>query len=117
MPLRSWVRRLERRSKKGLASYPLVDGSRFYYDPVEAYSDFVVYCYRLSCGEEAEVPEAYRMLEKAADPLAAVDTLRVARPDLAPHTIDDVFDIEHLAAHRELVARDEALEPAEDLSE
>jgi len=117
MPLRSWVRRLERKSKKGLASFELVDGSTYYYDPLEAYASFIVFAYHLGSGEKAEVPDVFRKLEKAADIHAALDGLRPDRPDLAPHTLEGVFDIEHLLAHRELVVRAEALEPAEDLSE
>jgi len=57
------------------------------------------------------------MLEKAADPLAALDGLRPPRPDLTPCDFEHVFDVERLAAHRELVVRAEALVPVEDLSE
>jgi hypothetical protein len=117
MPLRSWVKRLERRSKKRLASFELVDGSTYYYDPLEAYASFILFCYRLGSGGEPEVPEVYRRLEKAANIPSVLDGLRPDRPDLAPHSLEGVFDIDHLLAHRELVVRAEALEPAVDLSE
>src|SRR5215203_783725 len=67
--------------------------------------------------EEREVPEVYRQLEKAADIPAALAQLRPDRPDLAPHTIEGVFDIDHLLETCELVVRAEALEPAVDMSE
>jgi len=117
MPLRSWVRRLEKRSKEGLESFELTDGSTYYYDPNEAYVGFILFCYDLGSGSSPEIPEVFRRLEKAADIPAALDGLRSDRPDLAPHTIEGVFDIEHLLEQRELVVRAEALEPVEDLSE
>jgi len=117
MPLRSWVRRLERRKREGLASFVLTDGSTYYYNSDEAYIDFILFCYDLGRGEEVEIPEVYRRLTEAADIHGALDELRPDRPDLAPNTIEGTFDIEHLLAHRELVVREEALVPAEDLSE
>jgi len=117
MVRRSWIRRLERRSRAALESFELLRGGRYYYDRDEAYTSFILFCYRLGCGEEPEVPEVYRQLEKAADIPAALAQLRPDRPDLAPHTIEGVFDIDHLLETRELVVRAEALEPAVDMSE
>jgi hypothetical protein len=114
---RAWLRRLERRSRRNLASFRLIDGSAYYYAPDQAYVGFILYCYHLGTGFEAEVPEVYRRLEQAADIPAALEQLRPDRPDLAPHTLEDVFDIEHLLETRELVVREEALEPVADLSE
>ena len=100
-----------------MESFELVDGTRFFYDKDEAFVAFYVFAWRLGCGEEAEMPRTFRMLEKAADPLAALDGMRPPRPDLTPCDFEYVFDVEHLAQHRELVIREEALEPAVDLSE
>jgi hypothetical protein len=36
VPLRSWIKRLEHAAQGGLASFELVDGSRYYYDRLEA---------------------------------------------------------------------------------
>jgi hypothetical protein len=114
MPLRSWLRRLERRSKAGLESFALTDGSRYYYDPIQAYVEFALFTYNLIGGEEPEVPEAYRKLEKAADIRAALEGLRPPRTELALATPEETFDIEHLLEHRELLVRPH--EPAQDLS-
>jgi hypothetical protein len=110
MSRRSWIRHLEKRARRNLASFALTDGTTYYYDPAKAYADFIVYHYELISGEDPALPEAYRMLEKAADIPAALALLRPDRPDLAPATIDDVFDIDRLIERRELVVREEALE-------
>lgn len=114
---RSWVRRLERRSKGHLASFRLRDGSYFYYDPVEAYANFIVYDWHLVRGEDPRLPAVYRALTEAADIRGALEQLRPERPDLAPVTVEGLFDVDALLTRRELVVRPEALGSVADLSE
>jgi hypothetical protein len=114
---RGHLRRLERRSKGHIASFKLRDGSRFYYDPVEAYADFILFDYLLVRGEDPDLPAVYRALTEAADIRAALEQLRPERPDLAPTTVEGTFDMDALLDRRELVVRPEALEPGLDLSE
>jgi hypothetical protein len=115
MGLRSWVKRLERGAHEDMESFELLGGGRYYYDRDEAYAAFIVYSYHLGCGEEPEVPEVYRRLEKAADIPAALAQLQPERPDLAPYTLEGLFDIDWLLERRELVPRVQEL--PEDLSE
>jgi hypothetical protein len=117
MVRRSQIRRLERRSKGHLASFRLRDGSRFYYDPIQAYMDFIVFDWHLVRGEEPEIPAVWRALTEAADIPAALEQVRPERPDLSPITFEGTFDVDALVERRELVVRPEALEMPPDLSE
>ena len=44
MPLRGWIKRLERASREDLASFELLDGSRYYFDPTSP-----IFFMKLSC--------------------------------------------------------------------
>lgn len=116
MSLRSWVRSLERRSKRGLESFVLLDGSRFYYDPLQSYKDIYVYGYDALLGNPwPRPPEVLRRLAEAADIRAALKQLEPANAEVALVSVGELFDMDALLKRRELVLIPQ--EPAEDLSD
>jgi hypothetical protein len=42
-PMRSWIKRLERRAHEDLESFVLQDGSTYYYDRLEIYKDLFLH--------------------------------------------------------------------------
>jgi hypothetical protein len=116
VPLRSWVRSLERRSKRGLESFELLDGSRFYYDPARAYKDLFVYSYDALLGNPwPRPPEILRRLTEAADIRAALKQLEPANAEVVLVSVGELFDMDALLGRRELIPLEQ--KPAEDLSE
>jgi hypothetical protein len=46
---RGWVKRIERAAKDELESFEVLDGSRYYYDPIEAAKELFLFgidCYK-----------------------------------------------------------------------
>jgi hypothetical protein len=116
MPLRGWVRSLERRSKRGLETFALVDGSVYSYDPVKVHKDLFVYAYDAMLGEPWPAPpEIYRRLTEAADIRAALAKLEPENPEVSIARFEELFDVDALVERRELIPLTH--EPAEDLSE
>jgi hypothetical protein len=116
MPLRGWVRSLERRSKRGLESFALLDGSRFYYDPARAYKDMFGYSYDALLGDPWPAPpEILRRLTEAADIRGDLAQLEPEHPEVSLVSVGELFDVDALVERRELVPRMQ--EPVEDLSE
>jgi hypothetical protein len=116
VPLRSWVRSLERRSKRGLESFELLDGSRFYYDPARAYKDLFVYSYDAILGNPwPQPPEILRRLTEAADIQRALKQLEPERPEASLVCVSELFDMDALLKRRELIPLEQ--KPVEDLSE
>jgi hypothetical protein len=68
--LRRWLKRLERGSRENRASFALMDGSRYYYDP----ATWEVFLHWHECSTAGnpenwpEPPEVLRKLTEAKDP-------------------------------------------------
>ncbi len=76
MPLRNWIKRLERASREDLESFELLDGSRYYFDPLS----WDLFMHWAECGKRnardwPEPPEVVRKLTEAKDVEAALDAL------------------------------------------
>jgi hypothetical protein len=100
--IRGWVKRLERASREDLASFELLDGSRYYFDP--ASPELFMHWYE--CGKAGsahnwpEPPEVLRKLTEAKDVERAIELVRDEGSwDFL------VYDIEILVAERSLEPR------------
>jgi hypothetical protein len=113
MPLRSWIKRLEHAALGGLASFELVDGSRYYYDRLEAAKETFLHgmdCMTADGFEDwPEPPEAYLKMCEARDPAAVVEMLTSAE------VVEFPYDRGALISERRLVPVEYG--PVEDLSE
>jgi hypothetical protein len=75
--LRSWVKRVEHAARGNLASFELLDGSRYYYDP----STWDLFLHWHACLGKSSAhdwpppPEVIRKLTEARDPQAALGAL------------------------------------------
>lgn len=102
MPLRSWIKRMEKAAKGNLESFELLDGSRYYFDPM-SFSLFLHMCDCLHAGSAhnwPEPPEVVRKLTEAKDVERAIEQLRgEAAYDFL------VYDIEVLINERRLEPR------------
>jgi hypothetical protein len=75
--LRGWIKRLERGARGDLASFELLDGSRYYFDPASA-SLFLHWCDCIRAGSAhnwPEPPEVVRELCEAKDVRRALQEL------------------------------------------
>src|SRR5215211_2342150 len=75
--LRSWVKRVEHAARGNLASFELLDGSRYYYDPAswELFMHWYECLGETSTHNWPEAPEVIRKLCEAKDPQAALDAV------------------------------------------
>jgi hypothetical protein len=75
--IRGWVKRLEHAAREDLASFELLDGSRYYFDP--ASPELFLHWYE--CGKVGsahnwpEPPEVMRKVCEANDPRAALEAV------------------------------------------
>ena len=119
MGLRGWLKRLERATREDMASFVLMDGSRYYYDP--ASPELFMHWYEcLTAGNPErwpEPPELLRKLTEARDPAAAGAQLISSAGCFLP------YDPEVLATERRLgpvslvAGRDVHDQEVEDLSD
>jgi hypothetical protein len=100
--IRGWVKRLEHAARKDLASFELLDGSRYYFDP--ASPELFMHWYE--CGKAGsahhwpEPPEVMRKLAQAKDVERAIELVRGEGSwDFL------VYDIEVLISERTLEPR------------
>src|SRR5918995_649127 len=119
MGLRGWLKRLERGASEDLASFELLDGSTYHYDPLETYRQLFLHAYDVQLGDASEAkwpepPEIYRMLCKARDPAAVLERLRPENSQGAFVNPAELYDTDALVRERRLVPL--AVEPVEDLS-
>lgn len=114
MRLRSWVKKLEDRARGNMASFDLLDGSRYYYDPEETHKQLFLHAYDSYLGVTSPAPEIYHAICRARDPEAALATIA---PDNPGAFVDPtaLYDYEALIYERRLVPI--IVEPPEDLSE
>ncbi len=105
MGLRDKFRRLEKTMRGTLASFELVDGSRYFYEPEKAWSELFLHhsdCMRADHRSEPrpEPPEILTAVAKARDRRSAVERLYAQDP--APLT---AYDLEALVERGEFDPR------------
>jgi hypothetical protein len=116
--LRGWLKRLERGASEDLASFELLDGSIYRYNPLETHKELFLHAYSLQLGESdkwPQPPEIYRKLCQAKDPAAALERLQPENPQSAFVNPAELYDTDVLVHERRLVPL--SVEPPEDLSE
>jgi hypothetical protein len=116
MPIsRREIRRLEHAARGEWDSFPLLDGSRYFYDTAETYKALFLFAYDLQLGRVGEVPEFYQKLTQARDPAEVLQRIEPDNPAAAFVNPSALFDRDILVRERRLVPL-VAPEP-EDLSE
>jgi len=118
MALRNWLRRLERDARGDLESFELLDGSTYFYDPLETYMELFMHACDVQLGEAdkwPEPPEVYRRMCEARDPAAVLERLGPEEPEGAFVDVSYIFDTNVLVNERRLVLLTHA--PVKDLSE
>jgi len=119
MPLRGWIKRLERDARGDLESFVLEDGSRHYYDPTSG-ERFLhsMDCLRAQSDGEPfpDPPETIKALPRARDRAAALNQVAGGTFDIFPYDKQVLVERGELVP-RSLVAGRELGEPLEDLSE
>jgi hypothetical protein len=118
--VRDKLRRLERAARGHLVSFELLDGSRYYHDPL----DPELFLHGMECltagnpDKWPEPPEAVRKVTKAKDPRAALESIRGGGTlDVIPY-VPEALTTERVIKPRSLVAgRDVYAQETEDLSE
>jgi len=116
--MHSWIRRLERDARGHLESFELLDGSTFYYDPLETYAELYLHAYDSLLGDAdrwPEPPPIYRKMCEARHPAAVLERFRPENPERAFVDVTQIYDTEVLVRERRLVPLVHA--PVEDLSE
>jgi hypothetical protein len=116
MSLRGWIKRLERRAHEELESFELLDGSIYYYDPLETYKELFLHAcdLQLGKGEWPEPPEVYRKMCEARDVAEVLEQFKPEDPEGAFVDVTHIYDTDLLIHERRLVPRFVA--PVEDLS-
>jgi hypothetical protein len=75
VPLRGWIKRMEKAARGSLASFELLDGSRYYFDPISA--DLFLHWYDcIRAGSAHNWPPAPEIIQKvceAKDPEVALE--------------------------------------------
>jgi hypothetical protein len=99
--IRGWLKRLERTSREDLASFELLDGSRYYFDPASPNLYlFWLACIKTSADRWPEPPQVMRKLTQAKDVERAIELVRGEGSwDFL------VYDIEVLISERTLEPR------------
>jgi hypothetical protein len=76
--IRGWVKRLEHTAREDLASFELLDGGRYYFDPASP-TLFMHWCECATAGSAHDwppVPEVLRKLTEAKDVERAIELVR-----------------------------------------
>jgi hypothetical protein len=118
MALRNWLRRLERDARGDLESFELLDGSTYYYDPLETYMELFMHACDVQLGDAdkwPEPPEVYRKMCEARDPAAVLERFRPEDPERAFVNVAELYETDVLVNERRLVPTYHP--PVEDLSE
>jgi|SRR5215208_4212308 len=115
MGLRDQLQRLKRDARGDLDSFPLLDGSRYYYNTTEVHKQLFLHTYDLQLGRRPEPPEVLTKLCQARNPAAVLGRFRPERPEQAFVDLAACYDTDALVKGRRLVAFE--VEPPEDLSE
>ncbi len=64
--VRGWIKRLERASREDLESFELLDGSRYYFDPL-SWELFLHWCDCMKAGSAHNWPEAPEIMRKVCE--------------------------------------------------
>jgi hypothetical protein len=102
VPLRSWIKRMERAARGNLASFELLDGSRYYFDPLSG-DLFLHFCACLRAGSAHNwppAPEILRRVCEAKNPQLALEEVMGGGTWGTP-----VYDAEVLVNERRLEPR------------
>jgi hypothetical protein len=120
MGIRDKLRRLEQAARGNLESFTLLDGSRVWYDPLEAYKEVFLHSFECLGADRPEnrpePPEILKKVSEARDVRAALRQVagEVER-DEAPNFLQLPYDLDVLLNGRRLVPLPH--EPVPDLSE
>jgi hypothetical protein len=120
MPLRGWIKRLEREARSDLASFVLMDGGRYYYDPISG--ECFLHAMDCLCFEHGgepflEPPETLLAITRARDRRAALEQVYgIGVLGIFPYEIEALVERGELVPRSVVVGR-EFGEPVEDLSE
>jgi hypothetical protein len=118
MALRNWLRRLERDARGDLESFELLDGSTYFYDPLETYMELFMLACDVQLGDAdkwPEPPEVYRKMCEARDPAAVLERFRPEDPERAFVNVAELYETDVLVNERRLVPTYHL--PVEDLSD
>jgi hypothetical protein len=120
MPLRGWIKRMERAARGDLESFLLEDGSRYYYKPQSGECFLhAMECLRFQhLGSEAfpEPPETLKSIARARDRSAALEQVCGGTFGMFPYEVEALVERGEFVP-RSMVAGRELGEPVEDLSE
>jgi hypothetical protein len=106
MGLKGWLKRIERDAREGCDSFELLDGSTYYYDPVETSKELFLHAYDVELGEGdkwPEPPEICRKMCEAKDPGAVLERFRPEDPVRAFVNPAELYDADVLINERRLV--------------
>jgi hypothetical protein len=107
MGLRSWLRRLEQGASEGLASFALLDGSRYYYDASSGAAELYLFFFETIGADPADWPEPPEVLLKmceAKNVRGAFEAVMGGGPD--SFVYDDIFPYDP-----EILINERRLEP------
>ncbi len=111
--LRDALARLRREMRGELESFALADGSRYFYNPMEAHAAVFLHGVKCVTTDSPEdwppPPEVYQKLTEARDPATVLERLTSAE------AVEFPYDREALVSERRLVPVE--YEPTPDLSE
>ena len=121
MPLRNWIKRIEKAARGNLESFELLDRSRYYFDPLSG-ELFLHWCDCIRAGNPPdwpEPPEVVRKLCEAKDVRRALDEVVEGGGAFSTFVYDtEVLINERRLEPRSLVAgREPHDQDVEDLSE
>ena len=100
------MKRLERGAREDLESFELLDGSTYYYDPLEVDKELFLYAYDVQLGDAekwTEPPEIYRKMCEAKDPAAVLERLKPEDPERTFVDVTQIYDTDILIHERRLV--------------
>jgi len=102
---RRLIKRLECDVRGDLDSFELLDGSRYYFDPLRTFEELFLCAYGLQLGQVGEPPELYRKLCEAKDPAAVLERLAPENPQHAFVNPSELYDRNVLVNERRLIPR------------
>jgi hypothetical protein len=102
VPLRSWIKRLEHAARGNLASFELLDGSRYYFDPL-SWDLFMHWSECIHAGSAHNWPPAPEIIRKVCEAKDVERALEEVRRGGTFSTF--VYDEEVLINERRLVPR------------
>ena len=114
MGLKGRLKHLQKVARGELESFPLLDGTLYFYDRLESAKDLFLHIYDCRLGRDAEPPEVLRYVCRAKEPEAVLERFLPKNPSQADMSLADIYDVDVLANERRLARIRHA--PPEDLS-